>query len=198
MQGKALDFEHVFDLRAVRVIVDEVAACYAALAACTSAGTPVDGEFDDYIARPKPNGYQSLHTVVLDDAAAADRGADPHARDARPCRARRRRALGLQGGRRQGLRRRPARWPRPSQLAEARKAVLRELLAWERDFSAGDERPGGDGHAAPSDPRIYVFTPQATVIELPAGATPVDFAYAVHTDSATAAAAPGSTARWCR
>ena len=67
MQGKHLSIERVFDVRALRVIVADKAACYAALARVHEALPPVDGEFDDYIARPKPNGYQSLHTVVLGD-----------------------------------------------------------------------------------------------------------------------------------
>ena len=68
MRGKGLPFEHVFDVRAVRIVVDTTEACYAALARVHDAFEAVDGEFDDYIARPKPNGYQSLHTVVrLDD-----------------------------------------------------------------------------------------------------------------------------------
>jgi GTP pyrophosphokinase len=66
MQGKGLGFERVLDARALRVVVDDVPACYAVLARVHALWTPLDGEFDDYIARPKPNGYQSLHTVVLD------------------------------------------------------------------------------------------------------------------------------------
>ena len=105
MRGKSLDFEQVFDIRALRVIVPDVKDCYAALAWVHAHFQPIDEEFDDYIARPKPNGYQSLHTVVRDATAGrqADRDPDPHAGDARPRRARRGRALGLQGGRRQGL-----------------------------------------------------------------------------------------------
>ena len=66
MRGKGLDFARVFDIRAMRVIVADVPACYAVLARVHERYVPVPGEFDDYIARPKPNGYQSLHTVVLD------------------------------------------------------------------------------------------------------------------------------------
>ena len=179
MQGKGLDFAQVLDARALRVIVDDVPACYAALARVHEAWTPVDGEFDDYIARPKPNGYQSLHTVV--------RGAD-----GRPLEVQiRTRAMhehaehgvaahwmykeaGVRGY--AGV---TASGDFEERIAEARKAVLRELLAWERDFS-GQAAGAGDGAAF--DDRIYVFTPQATLIDLPAGGTPVDFAYTLHTD----------------
>ena len=68
MHAKGLAFEEVYDVRGLRVIVDEVAQCYQVLSMVHSAWTPVEREFDDYIARPKPNGYQSLHTVVRDDA----------------------------------------------------------------------------------------------------------------------------------
>ena len=68
MRSKGLAFEQVYDVRGMRVIVDEVAQCYQVLALVHSAWTPVESEYDDYIARPKSNGYQSLHTVVGDDA----------------------------------------------------------------------------------------------------------------------------------
>ncbi|MBL8307206.1 MAG: bifunctional (p)ppGpp synthetase/guanosine-3',5'-bis(diphosphate) 3'-pyrophosphohydrolase [Rubrivivax sp.] len=178
MQGKGLEFGRVFDMRALRVIVDDVAACYAAMARVHEAWTPIDGEFDDYIARPKPNGYQSLHTVV--------RGAD-----GRPLEVQiRTRAMhehaehGVaahwmykEAGAR-GYAGVAAAGEFEDRIAEARKAVLRELLAWERDFASQ-----GEGRSGPAfDDRIYVFTPQATIIDLPAGGTPVDFAYALHTD----------------
>jgi GTP pyrophosphokinase len=176
MQGKGLSFARVFDARALRVIVDDVAACYAALARVHEAWTPVEGEFDDYIARPKPNGYQSLHTVVL-------------GRDGRPLEVQiRTRAMhehaehGVaahwmykEAGAR-GYAGVSASGEFEERIAEARKAVLRELLAWERDFA------GQDSGGAAFDDRIYVFTPQATIIDLPAGGTPVDFAYSLHTD----------------
>jgi GTP pyrophosphokinase len=186
MQGKRLPFERVFDTRALRVVVDDVPACYMALARVHEAWAPVDGEFDDYIARPKPNGYQSLHTVV--------RGAD-----GRPLEVQiRTRAMhehaehgvaahwmykeaGVKGY--AGV---SAAGDFEDRVAEARKAVLRELLAWERDFSAqGQAGQGSEGAAAAQSvesDRIYVFTPQATIIDLPVGGTPVDFAYALHTD----------------
>ncbi|MCV2366956.1 RelA/SpoT family protein [Roseateles oligotrophus] len=175
MQGKRLELERVFDLRALRVVVPAVADCYAVLSRLHELYTPVDGEFDDYIARPKPNGYQSLHTVVL--------GADGRAMEVQI------RTAAMHEHAEHGV---AAHWAYKEagargyagvsaagdfeeQVAQARKAVLRQLLAWERDFVEGE------AHAV-FDDRIYVFTPQASIVELTAGATPVDFAYAVHTD----------------
>jgi GTP pyrophosphokinase len=191
MRGKALDFDHVFDIRAVRVIVDDVAACYAVLGRVNERYRAVDGEFDDYIARPKANGYQSLHTVVKDDAGRAfevqirTREMHEHAEHGVAAHWAYKEA-GTKGY--AGV---SAAGAFEDQVAQARKAVLRQLLAWEREFVAEPD-PGGTA-AAPAagapqteasafEDRIYVFTPQASVIELPAGGTPVDFAYALHTD----------------
>lgn len=176
MQGKGLGFERVFDVRALRVIVDDVPACYAALARVHDRFVPVDGEFDDYIARPKPNGYQSLHTVVQGDdrrpieVQIRTRAMHEHAEHgvAAHWMYKEAGARGYAGVSASG--------EFEERVAEARKAVLRELLAWERDFTQADAAAGV------FDDRIYVFTPQATIIDLPAGGTPVDFAYALHTD----------------
>ena len=178
MQGKGLDFERVLDVRALRVVVDEVDACYAALARVHARWAALPGEFDDYIARPKPNGYRSLHTVVrVDDGRPvevqirtrrmhedAEVGVAAHwaYKEAGP--------RGYAGVSAAGA--------FEERIAAARKAVLRQLLAWERDLAAPLARDGGAGF----DDRIYVFTPQATIVELPAGATPLDFAYALHTE----------------
>ena len=177
MQGKALDFAQVLDVRAVRVIVPDVPTCYAVLGRVHEVFRPVAGEFDDYIERPKPNGYQSLHTVVLDEGERAvevqirtqamhehaEHGVAAHwaYKDAG--------AKGYAGV--------SADAAQQARVAEARKAVLRQLLEWERDTVAQTAH-----EATPADDRIYVFTPAATVVELTAGATPIDFAYAVHTD----------------
>jgi GTP pyrophosphokinase len=187
MRGKSLDFAHVFDVRAVRVIVDDVSACYAVLSRVQERFATIEGEFDDYIARPKPNGYQSLHTVVRDDAGRpvevqirtremhehAEHGVAAHwaYKEAG--------ARGYAGVSASGA--------FEDRVAQARKAVLRQLLAWERDFSSdtgeGPPRAAGEGAAAGAiEDRIYVFTPQAAIVELPAGGTPIDFAYSVHTD----------------
>jgi GTP pyrophosphokinase len=181
MQGKGLDFAHVFDVRALRVIVDDVATCYSALARVHECFRAVDGEFDDYIARPKPNGYQSLHTVVLGDdgrpleVQIRTRAMHEHAEHGVAAHWMYKEA-GVKGyagvstvGELEG------------RIAEARKAVLRELLAWERDFA----EQGAAGSAVQNvdiGDRIYVFTPEATIIDLPAGGTPIDFAYSLHTD----------------
>ena len=179
MQGKGLAFARVFDARALRVVVEDVAACYAALARVHEAWRPVEGEFDDYIARPKPNGYQSLHTVVLaDDGRPLEvqirtRAMHEHAEHgvAAHWMYKEAGARGYAGVSASG--------EFEERVADARKAVLRELLAWERDFT----RQGATGPGAASfDDRIYVFTPQASIIDLPAGGTAVDFAYALHTD----------------
>jgi GTP pyrophosphokinase len=181
MQGKGLDFAHVFDVRALRVVVDDVAACYAALARVHECFRAVDGEFDDYIARPKPNGYQSLHTVVLGDdgrpleVQIRTRAMHEHAEHGVAAHWMYKEAgvKGYAGGSVVG--------ESEGRIAEARKAVLRELLAWERDFA----EQGNAGSALQSvdiGDRIYVFTPEATIVDLPAGGTPVDFAYSLHTD----------------
>jgi GTP pyrophosphokinase len=177
MLGKALDFAQVLDVRAVRVIVPDVPTCYAVLGRVHEVFRPVAGEFDDYIERPKPNGYQSLHTVVLDEGDRAvevqirtqamhehaEHGVAAHwaYKDAG--------AKGYAGV--------SADAAQQARVAEARKAVLRQLLEWERDTVAQAAH-----EATPADDRIYVFTPAATIVELTAGATPIDFAYAVHTD----------------
>jgi len=181
MRGKGLDIERIFDVRAVRVIVDDVPECYAVLSRVHELWRAVPGEFDDYIARPKGNGYQSLHTVVLDaqerpvEVQIRTRQMHEHAEHgvAAHWAYKEAGAKGYAGVSASG--------DFDAQVAEARKAVLRQLLAWERDFAESD----GDAASADADgvfdDRIYVFTPQAAVIDLPAGATPIDFAYAVHT-----------------
>ncbi len=182
MQGKGLDFEHVFDIRAVRVVVADVAACYAALARVHERYKAVDGEFDDYIAKPKANGYQSLHTVVCFgdgrplEVQIRTRAMHEHAEHgvAAHWMYKEAGARGYAGVSASG--------EFEGRVAEARKAVLRQLLAWERDFSAAGSDVTADTTTRAFDDRVYVFTPQATIIELPAGGTPIDFAYVLHSD----------------
>ena len=186
MQGKHLAFDRVLDLRAVRILVEDIPSCYAAMARVHDAYTPVEGEFDDYIAKPKANGYQSLHTVVRRadgrplEVQIRTRAMHEHAEHGVAAH-----WMYKESGTR-GYGGVSVSSELGDRIAEARKAVLRELLAWERDFAVqgGDETaPAAEAAgAAVRDECVYVFTPQATIIELPAGGTAVDFAYAVHTD----------------
>ena len=170
MRGKSLNFDQLFDIRALRVVVPTVKDCYAALSWVHEQFQPIVEEFDDYIARPKPNGYQSLHTIVRDDHGKpieiqirtqamhdhAEHGVAAHwaYKEAG--------SKGYVGVTAAGE-------------YDAKIAVLRQLLAWERELA------GASAGGALFADRIYVLTPDAAVVELPQGATPVDFAYAVHT-----------------
>ncbi|HWI78926.1 MAG TPA: bifunctional (p)ppGpp synthetase/guanosine-3',5'-bis(diphosphate) 3'-pyrophosphohydrolase [Ramlibacter sp.] len=168
MRGKSLDFEHVFDIRALRVIVTSVPDCYAALSWVHEQFTPIVEEFDDYIAKPKANGYQSLHTIVRDNAGRAieiqirTQAMHEHAEHGVAAH-----WVYKEAGSK-GYAGVPA-----SGDYDAKIAVLRQLLAWERDLA-------GSGEGLFED-HIYVLTPDAAIVELPQGATPVDFAYTVHT-----------------
>ncbi|SFE22910.1 RelA/SpoT family protein [Paracidovorax konjaci] len=170
MRGKSLDFDQVFDIRALRVVVPSVKDCYAALSWVHEHFKPIDAEFDDYIAKPKPNGYQSLHTVVRDEAGKAieiqirTQAMHDHAEHGVAAHwAYKEAGTKGYGG------------VTASSEYDAKIAVLRQLLAWERDMA------GAVQHRGLFEDRIYVLTPNAEVVELPQGATPVDFAYAVHT-----------------
>ncbi|MEY4738166.1 MAG: hypothetical protein RL302_2485, partial [Pseudomonadota bacterium] len=171
MRGKSLGFEQVYDIRALRIVVATVPDCYGALSWVHSQFEPVSNEFDDYIARPKANGYQSLHTVVRD---ATHQPIEVQIR-----------TQAMHDHAEHGV---AAHWAYKEAGAkgyggsvtaageyDAKIAVLRQLLAWERDLS-------GEQGAAVFDDRIYVLTPDAAIVELPQGATPVDFAYSVHTN----------------
>jgi GTP pyrophosphokinase len=171
MRGKSLSFDRVFDIRALRVVVPAVSDCYQVLSWVHEHFVPIAEEFDDYIAKPKPNGYQSLHTVVRDV-------------DGRPIEIQIR-TQAMHDHAEHGV---AAHWAYKEAGAkgyagvsassdyDAKIAVLRQLLAWERDLSGAGQ---GEGLF---DDRIYVLTPDAAVVELPQGATPVDFAYTVHTN----------------
>jgi len=174
MRGKSLGFDQVYDIRALRIVVPTVPDCYAALSLVHTRFTPITEEFDDYIARPKPNGYQSLHTVVR------DAGSQPIEVQIR--------TQAMHDHAEHGV---AAHWAYKEAGAkgyggsvtaagayDAKIAVLRQLLAWERDLS-GAHASDGQGMF---DDRIYVLTPDAAIVELPQGATAVDFAYSVHTN----------------
>jgi len=171
MRGKSLNFDQVYDVRALRVLVASIPECYGALSWIHSHFEPIAKEFDDYIAKPKPNGYQSLHTVVR------DAGGQPTEIQIR--------TQTMHDHAENGV---AAHWAykeagtkgyagvSASGAYDAKIAVLRQLLAWERDLSSTPQQATNL-----LDDRIYVLTPDAAIVELPRGATAVDFAYTVHT-----------------
>lgn len=180
MKGKKVDFDELYDVRAFRVIVDDIKDCYAVLGILNNLWTPIPQEFDDYISRPKPNGYKSLHTVVIVD-------------DGRPLEVQIR-TKEMHQFSEFGV---AAHWRYKeaggsnfsAHEYDEKIAWLRQLLAWKNEVSdvvVDHEQLQREWvekvKAATLDDRIYVLTPQARVIELPTGATPVDFAYQLHTD----------------
>ncbi|MFA5488551.1 MAG: bifunctional (p)ppGpp synthetase/guanosine-3',5'-bis(diphosphate) 3'-pyrophosphohydrolase [Candidimonas sp.] len=176
MRNKGIAFDRLYDLRALRVIVDDERACYGVLALVHSLWTPVPDEFDDYISRPKPNGYRSLHTVVSDGRGRAfeiqirtremhqfaEYGMAAHWRY---------KEAGAKGGQ-----------VAASGRYDEKIAWMRQLLSWNHEAADDAREPADKPKDAADHERIYVMTPQARVIELPAGATPVDFAYYLHSD----------------
>ena len=170
MRQKGLPLEGLHDLRALRVLVETVGDCYAALDVVHACWSQLPAEFDDYISRPKPNGYQSLHTVVV---APDGRTLEVQIR-----------TLRMHELAEYGV---AAHWrykEGAGKLGAAdggqgdRLVWLRQLLAWQQDLGIA---LGQEGASTRDDARIFALTPQGRVIELPAGATPVDFAYRLHT-----------------
>ncbi len=169
MQKKHLDFTELYDVRAVRIIVPRLQDCYAALGVVHTHYHHIPREFDDYIANPKPNGYQSIHTVVLGPSGKTVeiqiRTEQMH-KDAE---------LGV-----------AAHWkykegPNSGVDAayEERIAWLRKLLAWQEDMVESGAIVEEFKNQVFED-RVYVFTPKGDVVDLPAGATPLDCAYQIH------------------
>lgn len=166
MLRKNLPLERIFDVRAVRVLVADIERCYAALGVVHAAWPPVPGEFDDYIARSKRNGYRSLHTAVIGP-------------DGRPLEVQIR-SREMHDHSELGV---AAHWRYKSESA-APEGALDARLEWLRGLLDGG---GEDGdfvarfRAELFDDRIYALTPRGEVVDLPRGATPLDFAYHVHT-----------------
>lgn len=168
MVRKHLRFDQLFDIRAMRIIVDTVERCYEVLSIVHENFTVLSKEYDDYIAHPKPNGYQSLHTVVTDPSGR------PVEIQIRTQAMHEFAELGV-----------AAHWryketgnSNKSKGAEAedqRVAWLRQLLQWKSDVQP-PVKPGLE------EDHVYALTPQGRVVELPHGATPIDFAYQVHTE----------------
>jgi GTP pyrophosphokinase len=167
MRRKSLPFDQVYDVRALRVLVHDENACYAALGVVHDLWRPIETEFDDYIARPKANAYRSLHTAVQ---VGDGRSLEVQVR-----------TFAMHHDSELGI---AAHWRYKEGAAsdsyDEKIALLRRLLAWK------DECPEGDWteslKRAALDDTVYVFTPQGRVVALPRQATPLDFAYAVHTD----------------
>ncbi|WP_045770392.1 RelA/SpoT family protein [Xanthomonas albilineans] len=168
MQKKRLAFDQLYDLRAVRVMVDDVAACYAALGVVHALWVPVPSEFDDYIARPKANDYRSLHTAVVGpEGRTIEVQIRTHEMHAQA-------ELGV-----------AAHWKYKEGGKGAEKAFDRKIT-WMRQLleHSQDGEQGGLAGALDAElveDRVYALTPMGEVIDLPQGATPLDFAYHVHT-----------------
>ena len=166
MLAKRLDFDEVHDVRALRVIVDTAQDCYAALGAAHNLWPPIPREFDDYISRPKGNLYQSLHTAVIGpEGRVVEVQIRTHAMH-------RQAEFGIAAHWRYKEAGAPA---RAASAFDRKIAWLRQLLAWRDEVAEA-------GRGPLLDDTVYALTPQGKVIDLPAGATPVDFAYALHTD----------------
>src|SRR5215467_8108533 len=173
MRAKSLDFSEIHDASGLRVLVDEVKDCYAMLGVVHNLWAPIPREFDDYISRPKANLYRSLHTAVIGPEGRTlevqIRTHEMH-RDAEVgVAAHWRYKEGARGARGKG------------DAMDARIAWLRQMLAWRDEIvDASDWKQQFD--QAVIDDTVYVLTPQGKVVDLPQGATPIDFAYALHTD----------------
>ena len=175
MRAKNLDFSEVHDVRALRVIVPDLKDCYAALGVAHNLWQPIPKEFDDYISRPKGNLYQSLHTAVLGPGGRTlevqIRTEEMHRHAEFGVAAHWRYKEG--GGQRRA--------GRSEAAFDEKIAWLRQLLAWRDEVAEGASWAERTRKAALDD-TIYVLTPQGKVVDLPAGSTPLDFAYALHTD----------------
>ena len=174
MQRKGKEFNEIYDLTGIRVIVDRLADCYGAIGIIHSIWTPLPGRFKDYIAIPKMNGYQSLHTTVIGPSGKPleiqVRTADMH----------RTAEFGIAA---HVMYKEAGRTGRKAQAAAARKAEdwIRNLMEWESQATGSQEFMEGLRFDLYDD-EVYVFTPKGEVKSLAAGATPLDFAYSVHTD----------------
>lgn len=170
MQNKEKNFDGIRDLRAVRAIVDDVETCYKVLGIIHMHYAPIPGEFDDYIAAKKPNNYQSLHTAVIYS-------------DGKPLEVQIR-TQEMHQNAEYGI---AAHWrykenkQHLSGKYEQKVSAMRSLLSWSLEVEDNQELLEGMRSDLFRD-RVYVMTPRGDVVDLPQGATPIDFAYQVHTD----------------
>ncbi len=170
MQKKHLDFEQLYDIRAVRIIADRLQDCYAALGVVHASWKHIPNEFDDYIATPKANGYQSIHTVTFGKEGKTVeiqiRTAQMH-EDAE---------LGV-----------AAHWRYKEGTTSSRSGYeerinwLRRILLWQEEVADSGDLVE-ELRSQVFDDRVYVFTPKGDVVDLPFGSTPLDFAYYIHSN----------------
>ncbi len=171
MQRKSAEFGEIYDVYAIRLLVDEIRDCYAALGIVHALWRPIPGQFDDYIAVPKNNLYQSLHTAVI-------------ALDGKPLEIQIR-THAMHQVSEVGI---AAHWrykegSKAERDYDAKLAWLRQLMEWQRDVSESDAEEFVEGIKLDIfQDQVFVFTPRGDVKDLPAGATPLDFAYRIHTD----------------
>ncbi|WED22252.1 GTP diphosphokinase [Vibrio sp. JC009] len=170
MQKKSLAFDELFDVRAVRIIAERLQDCYAALGVVHTKYKHLPSEFDDYVANPKPNGYQSIHTVILGPEGKTIeiqiRTNQMHEESELGVAAHWKYKEGSSGGR--------------SGYDEKIK-WLRKLLDWQEEMSDSGEMLD-ELRSQVFDDRVYAFTPRGDVVDLPMGATPLDFAYHIHSE----------------
>ena len=171
MVKKKLDFDGLYDIRAVRVLVNTVPECYSVLGIVHSLWQPIPGEFDDYIANPKGNGYKSLHTVIV---GPEDKGIEVQIRTKE-----------MHEFNEFGV---AAHWRykeggKGDSAYEQKIAWLRQLLDWRENMAqSGKEDLAAAFKTELFNDTIYVLTPHGKVFSLPSGSTPIDFAYALHSD----------------
>ena len=169
MKRKGKDFQQIFDVRAVRVMVNEIRDCYAALGVTHTLWRHIPGEFDDYIATPKENNYRSIHTAVIGPEGKTVevqiRTQDMHQQS----------ELGV-----------AAHWrykegARQDSGFDRKISWLRQLLEWKDEVAEASDFVDQFKSEVFSE-RVYVFTPKGNIVDLPHGSTPLDFAYHVHTE----------------
>ncbi|MES2998230.1 MAG: GTP diphosphokinase [Pseudomonadota bacterium] len=169
MQQKKLQFEELYDLNAIRILVNTVKDCYNALSIIHGLWPPINGQFDDYIAAPKSNGYRSIHTAVLrSDKKTLEIQIRTHQ---------------MHQESEHGL---AAHWQykensQQNATYQTKIAWLRQVFAWQKEL-VQQGKTAAPGLISVLDDRIYVFTPNGDIIDLPQGATPLDFAYHIHSE----------------
>jgi len=175
MNRKDVAFDQIYDVHGFRIMVEDITQCYAALGVVHGLWRPIHGEFDDYIANPKDNMYRSLHTAVHSRTDDPNKDGHPMEIQIRTHEMHEFAELGI-----------AAHWrykeqTKFDQSLENKIQWLRSLMDWGQEVSDPDEFVNTMKSDVFQD-RVYVFSPQGEVFDLPAGATPIDFAYSVHTE----------------